>query len=71
VPCKLIYPNHVSERSTVTLRAGYPNSSGGVTFFGEKIDIVIEVSDASDLSSTLNDNVLQSSNPEEPEITKV
>ena len=60
MPCKLIYPNHVSERSTVTLRAGYPNSSGGVTFYGEKIDIVIGPSNASDLSSTLNDDVSQS-----------
>ena len=57
MPCKLIYPSHISEKATVTLRAGFPNSSGGVTFYGEKIDIVIGAANATDQSSTVNDNV--------------
>ncbi len=38
--CRFRCPPHISE-TIVTIRAGFPNASGGVTYFGEKIDIVI------------------------------
>ena len=63
--CKLRYPNQISEKATVSLRAGFPNASGGVTYFGDKIDVVIGPSNASDQSSTVNDNTSQHSNPKD------
>lgn len=66
--CKLRYPYQISEKATVSLRAGFPNPSGGVTYFGDKIDVVIGPSNnASDQSSTVNDNTSQHSNPKELE----
>jgi hypothetical protein len=56
--CKLRWPLQIFEKVTVTFRAGFPNSSGGVTYFGEKIYIVITPSKTSDHSSTLNDKIL-------------
>ena len=66
VACKLTMPYRISENATVTLRAGFPNSTGGVTYFGEKIDVIIGPSNASDKAS--NDNTSQSSNPEIPKV---
>jgi hypothetical protein len=54
---QLRYPPHISEKATVTLKAGFPNPSGGVTYFGEKIDVVVGPSNATDQSSTVNDAV--------------
>ena len=47
------------------MKAGFPNSSGGVTYFGEKIDFVIGPYNASDKASSVNDNVSQSSHRKE------
>ena len=50
------------------MKAGFPNPSGGVTYFGEKIDVVVGSSNASDMASSVNDNISQKSNPKEAEI---
>jgi hypothetical protein len=68
----LRYPSHISEKASVTFKAGFPNPSGGVTYFGDKIDIVVGPSNAaSDQSSIVNDNTSQKSNPKESEVPKV
>jgi len=56
---KLRYPYQISEKATVTFRAGFPNSSGGVTSFGDKIDVVIGPSNESDQSSIVNEESSQ------------
>jgi hypothetical protein len=56
---QLRYPSDISERATVTLKAGFPNPSGGVTYFGEKIDVVIGPSNATGDASSFNDDISQ------------
>jgi hypothetical protein len=45
---KLRYPHQIYEKSNFIFSAGFPNSSGGVTYFGDHIDIVIDAFNASD-----------------------
>ena len=39
--CRFRIPEHIVENHTFTFRAGFPNQSGGVTYFGDQIDIPV------------------------------
>ena len=45
---KLRYPHQKFEKANVIFSAGFPNSSGGVTYFGDHINIVIDPFNARD-----------------------
>ena len=39
--CKFRISGHVAENLTFTFRAGFPNKTGGVTYFGDPIEVPI------------------------------
>jgi len=41
VICKFRISGHIAENLTFTFRAGFPNKTGGVTYFGDPIDIPV------------------------------
>lgn len=45
---KLRYPHQIYEKAYVIFSAGFPNSSGGVTYFGDHINILIDAFNANE-----------------------
>ena len=41
VVCKFRISGHIAENLTFTFRAGFPNKTGGVTYFGDQIDVPV------------------------------
>jgi hypothetical protein len=41
VICKFRISENIGENLTFTFRAGFPNKTGGVTYFGDRIDILV------------------------------
>lgn len=47
VICKFRISGHIAENLTFTFRAGFPNKTGGVTYFGDPIEVPVNSGAAS------------------------
>jgi hypothetical protein len=41
VNCKFRISGHIAETIKFTFRAGFPNKTGGVTYFGDSIEVLV------------------------------